>query len=271
VFLAAVTACGFPDSSESDETVEEPPASSLAEALYAGELGPQARPLGDRVRLLTWLRGLSLNNEELAQLHATSRRIRSLSDALKVTLIELGEAELQRLEQPYNELAQALAKNETTDSDLEDWAERIAESRAQGEDPRALRSAFAQEVLKEASTFLDGLDPEKRRGMADGLFLLRTHLGEGAAPESFEDLLGTPWRAEEYSTLRKSASPTPVDHLDIGGLWTLEAGATDRSNRIIGDKLLVITTLALAHPDLPAACEVLLGNRPPLSFGDAPG
>ena len=246
-------------------------ATPLAEALYAGELGTQARPLGDRVRLLTWLRGLSLSAEELTELHATSRRIQALSHDLQLTLTGLGEAELKRLEAPYGELAVALAKNKTTPTELEDWAKRIAESRAQKEDPRALRAAFAQRVLQEAASFLNALDPEKRRGMADGLFLLRTELGDGAAPASFKDLLGTPWRAEEYSTLRKSASPNPVGHLDIGGLWTLESGASDRSDRILGDKLLVIATLALSHPDLPASCEVLLGKRDPLSFGDPPG
>ncbi|MEE2751055.1 MAG: hypothetical protein VX519_06475 [Myxococcota bacterium] len=271
MLLSAGLACSIPSPPEQEEVKADLPASPLAEALYAGEVGTQARAMGDRIRMLTWLRGLSLSPEELLELHTTSRRIQALSEDLQVALHNLGEAELKRLEQPYTELATALARNETTATDLEDWSKRITESRAQGQDPRALRANFVDGVLQEATAFLDGLDPEKQRGMADGLFLLRTHLGDGAAPASFEDLLGTPWRAEEYSTLRKSASPTDVDHLDIGGLWTLEAGALDRSDRILGDKLLVITTLALSHPELPASCEVLLGKREPLSFGEPPG
>jgi len=241
------------------EPAEEIAPLPLAERLYAGEPGGLARALGDEVRILLWLRGLSLRPEQARALADTSRRVAAQGAALTRALNEAGRAELERLGPIYREMAAALAAGAPTDAQAADWAARLeaAQSRP-AVDPRALRARYADAVLAEAADFLAGLDPAQRRGMVNALFFLRREVGDGVAPDDWDDLIGRPWRAGDFATLRRSASPTAHDHLDIGGLWTLEAGEMDLAGSITGLKLQALTALALTHTGLPAACAAIL-------------
>jgi len=230
----------------------------LVEVLYGGETGAEARMQGDRIRLLVWLRSLALSTAELARLQEAATRVRALHDQLSSDLFAAAGAEQTALSAPYAALEQALVAGDLSDEALSAFSQQIEAARVGLVDPRVRKARFADAVLEESQRVLDAWDPAQRSGVADALFVLRDSVGEGSTPEAFEHLLGPAWKTEDFSTTRRSASPPAMGHLDIGGLWTLDAGATDRSVRIQADQQLVILALVLAHPATEGACRALM-------------
>ena len=83
--------------------------------------------------------------------------------------------------------------------------------------------------------------------------------------EIYTDLLGNPWQAGDFASLRRSRSGEQ-GQLDVGALFTLEGGRTDLTENLDGLKLDVLVAIALSHPDLAGAVEVLQGRRDPLDL-----
>jgi hypothetical protein len=230
------------------------------EVLYGGETGAEARLQGDRIRMLAWLRSLDLTVQDLARLHAATARIQALHRQLESEIAAASAAEQAALSAPYTALEQALVEGDLSEEALESLSQQIQTARVELVDPRERRARFADAVLSEASGILGGWKSEQRAQVADALFVLRETVGEGSTPGAFADLLGPAWQTGDFSTTRRSASPPDMDHLDIGGLWTLDAGKTDRSVRIQADQQLVILALVLAHPATEGACRALMGT-----------
>jgi len=239
-----------------------PPANSavspLVEVLYGGETGAEAQLQGDRIRLLVWLRSLELSPQDLARLHEATALTQALHRQLESEIAAASAAEQAALSAPYTALEQALVRGDLADEASDSFSRQIQAARVDLVDPRERKARFADAVLSEASGVLGGWKSEQRVQVADALFVLRESLGEGSTPAAFAHLLGPAWRDNEFSTTRRSASPPDMDHLDIGGLWTLDAGKTNRATRIQADQQLVILALVLAHPATEGACLSLL-------------
>ena len=250
LLLGGLLGCGGaappPPAATADAPAPTPP---LAEALYGGELGDDATPLGDRVRLLLWLRAMKLSPEAEA---IAAREV-------------VGAAELTALRAPYEALARDLASGLPEDSAAADYAAQITAARAAGPDPRKARAAWIRGALDEAAAFSATLDELQRKGMAASLFLLRKRVGAELTPELYTDLLGNPWQAGDFASLRRSRSGEQ-GQLDMGALFTLEGGRTDLTENLDGLKLDVLVAIALSHPDLAGAVEVLQGRRDPLDL-----
>lgn len=238
----------------------------LAEVLYAGELGPQAEALGDRVRILVWLRSLELSPEELESLRQASLRVRAAGAAAAAQREQVGQRELERLVPAYETLARALAAGPVDEAEAAALAAEIRAARDGLEDPRAVRAAGVADALGEAARWSETLDERQRRGMANALFFLRDRVGLDSAPGLYEDLLGTPWQPGDFASLRRSRSGEQ-GQLDVGGLFTLDGGRQDVTENLDGLKLTALTVIALGHPGLAPAVEVLQGRRDPLDLG----
>ena len=247
-----------------------PPPMPLAEALYGGELGAEAAPLGDRVRVLLWLRAMDLDGGELEALREAALRVSAEGDRARAALAAAGEEEARALAPIYAELAAALAAGVPDDAAAASAAERIAAVRAGLEgtdrDPRRVRARAAAAALAEAEAWAATLDEAQRVGMAQALFFLRRQVSAETTPALMEDLLGAPWQPGDFASLRRSRSGEQ-GQLDIGGLFTLEGGARDLTQDLDGLKLHVLVAVALSHPDLVPAIEVLQGLRDPLDLG----
>lgn len=262
--------CGAP--AEVPPTPEDlPPAPTppLAEALYAGELGLAAEPLGDRVRILLWLRSLELDAAELEALREASLRVRAAEAEARAARAATGAEELARLGPAYEALARALAAGRPGDAEAAAAAEAITRARVGLPDPRAARAAWVRGALDEAARWAVTLDERQRAGMASALFFLRKRVSSDLTPELYTDLLGNPWQAGDFASLRRSRSGEQ-EHLDPGALFTLEGGGTDLTENLDGLKLEVLVAVALAHPGLAPAVEVLQGRRDPLDLSEAP-
>lgn len=245
---------------------DEAPAMPLAEALYAGELGPQAEPLGDRVRILLWLRSLELDATELEALRQASLRVRAAEAAAREARARTGAEEEARLRPVYEALARELAVGRPSRSEAKEAAAALVAARKGLPDPRKARGEWVRGALDEASAWSATLDERQRAGMASALFFLRLRVSADLTPELYTDLLGNPWQAGDFASLRRSRSGQQ-EHLDVGGLFTLEGGRQDLIGNLDGLKLDVLVAIALAHPDLAPSVEVLLGRRDPLDLG----
>ena len=117
LLLGGLLGCGGaappPPAATPDAPAPTPP---LAEALYGGELGDDATPLGDRVRILLWLRTMKLSPEGLEALRSASLRVRAAEAEAVAAREVVGAAELTALRAPYEALARDLGRGLPEDS-----------------------------------------------------------------------------------------------------------------------------------------------------------
>lgn len=265
ILLAVLVACrGAPPAPEPSAALQPAPTPPLAEALYGGELGAQAEPLGDRVRILLWLRELDLSPEALEDLRKASVRVRAAEARAQAARAAMGVEEQARVQPTYEALARQLATGLPTDPQAS--AEAITKARIGLPDPRKARADWVRGALDEAALWVSSLDERQREGMASALFFLRRKVSADLTPELYRDLLGDPWQAGDFASLRRSRSGQQ-DPLDVGGLFTLEGGGKDLLENLDGLKLEVLVAVALAHPDLAPSIEVIQGRRDPLDLG----
>jgi hypothetical protein len=176
----------------------------------------------------------------------------------------MGADEQARLPPTYASLARQLATGLPSQPQVD--AEAITKARIGLPDPREARAAWVRGALDEAATWAATLDERQRKGMASALFFLRKKVSADLTPELYTDLLGDPWQAGDFASLRRSRSGQQ-DPLDVGGLFTLEGGGRDLLENLDGLKLEVLVAIALAHPDLAPSIEVIQGRRDPLDLG----
>ncbi|MCK6525884.1 hypothetical protein L6R49_31155, partial [Myxococcota bacterium] len=97
----------------------------------------------------------------------------------------------------------------------------------------------------------------RREALGGALFLLRREVSDGARPGLYEGVLGRPWDPGDFASLRRSSAPPEPGQLDIGGLWSLEAGDWRLLPSLSDQQVRVILTLALDHPATGPACRDL--------------
>ena len=88
--------------------------------------------------------------------------------------------------------------------------------------------------------------------MGNALFLLRPRLTVG----DYEGLLGRPWAPGDFATMRRAGSGDQAP-LDPGGLFTLDEGATSLTAELDRERVVVLTALAMEHPQLQPALDLL--------------
>lgn len=224
----------------------EPPASvepsvleplPLAEALYAVD---RPSPEVERVQLLLWLRSLELDATQRVALKQAGERVRASLAQRDQALeeLEIGQAEAQA--EPLQDLERRLAEGRELPQTVD--LPRL--------DPRPIEAAYVTAALDEADAFVAALTPEQVPAMANALFLLRPRLSVG----DLEGLLGRPWATGDFATMRR-ASSEGQDPLDVGGLFLLEGEVL--TAELDRERVVVLTALALEHPQLGAALELL--------------
>jgi len=256
---------GLPEEAPDPGAQTDPAPAPLAELLYAGESGPSAARMGDRVRAMIWLRRMALSPAGIVGLRDASTRALESDRALRATLGALDADEAAALAPLYEEMQAALAAGDPEEEALEDWAARLAAlqmGRGARGDPRALRQRHIDAVLAEADDFLAALDADQRDRAAEALFFLRRAVGPSARPATWDALMGDPWPAGDFATLRRSGNPSDHGALDISALWTLDAGEVALTDGMGPAGLQAVTALALLHPELGPACEALLDEPP---------
>ena len=231
------------------------PPSTLVQALYAGETGALAAEAGDRARLLLWLRGLSLSPTELGMTCAAAEAVAATRARAAAERARLAEAEAAALSPHYEALAARLLTGPLDEAEAATWAAQIEAARAGLGDPLALERAAVEAALGEASRLQAALG--RREGLGGALFLLRREVSDGARPGLYEGVLGRPWDPGDFASLRRASAPADPGQLDIGGLWSLEAGDWRLLPALSDQQVRVILALALDHPSMAPTCRAL--------------
>lgn len=261
--LLAGCLCGLPDQPPAPPMEVASATVPLVAELYAGETGATARPLGDRVRILLWLRELGLDRAQLTALRDASVAARADLDAAQRQVAALDADEAAATAPIYQEMASALALGPIDEGRAAAWADRLRSARGDRTDPRMLRQRQAEAVLASAQVFAEGLDPRQQARLVDALLFLRPTVGPGV-PASDWDWLAGSWQAGDFSTLRSSASSPAASPTDIASLWAMDAGSSSLLRGVFGERYQALVALALLHPDLGPSCDVLLGSSGPL-------
>ena len=247
-------ACAAPEA----PSVDARPAPSLAEQLYAGETGVEARKRGDRLRILVWLRALKLSVAQRKQLEETAISAKGEMEGLRQWEEARDQAELAALGPLYEKLsAQVLSENvEVEGIQKQIEAARKKLGSAQPERLKRLRS-----LLGLAQRWLDSLEPEQKLSFQHALFFLRQPVSPQLSPVYYDALVGVAWPDTSFESLRRlKPGEAPADPLDIGGLWSLDQGKTDTTAKMEELQQEVLLVLALLHPQMGPSLEVL-GRR----------
>lgn len=231
------------------------PQSTLARSLYAGETGALAAQSGDRARILLWLRELSLSPTELGMVCAAAEAVADTRARAAAERARLAEAEAAALTPHHEALVARLLEGPLDEAEAAAWAARLDAAREGLGDPLALERAAVEAALGEATRLQRALG--RREGLGGALFLLRREVSDGARPGLYEGVLGRPWDPGDFASLRRSSAPEAPGQLDIGGLWSLEAGDWRLLPSLSDQQVRVILTLALDHPETASSCRAL--------------
>lgn len=102
-------------------------------------------------------------------------------------------------------------------------------------------------------------------------FFLRQPVSPQLSPVYYDALVGVAWPDNSFESLRRvRPGEAPANPLDIGGLWQMDEGKTDTTEKIEGLQQEVLTVLALQHPQMQPALQVLAKERAAGDFSEAP-
>ena len=242
----------------------------LYQMLYDAPALPGSQAQQQQVRILIWLRHLSLDTAQLKRLEelrvvAADRRRR----------IQEAEAEIARKWEPqenqvYMRIWDELqAGTSVDDPAMGELTEKMRELRAGGERERELlklRLQGIRAVLEAQQPFLATLSPEQEALLTDAVFFLRNHLDPIGNPGDFRALVGSIYDPGQYAVLTRGSSEWARAPLNIGALWSdeppLEGGALHEARRE------VLLYLVLLEPALQPALQAAQRGIP--QEADAP-
>jgi hypothetical protein len=279
VALLLLLACTVPvpdlaRPTSSDPTITDvatpPPAhgpeeEKLYQALYAGEIGEDAYARGQRTRLLVWLVALELTESQLRGLAALSVALRAADAEITAQRAAVGAAELAAFAPVYDELDQRLSQGGgLTEAEAQGFAERLTAARKDAyadEDPRAAHYRRVRDALALVRPWIATLSDAQRARLGEARFVLGRRLGPFVNPGDYADLVGTMWDGGDFGSLRATARPSEEGHLDIGGLWAVEAQQSGPDRRLEGFQVEALVLFTALEPALPDAIALRLGER----------
>lgn len=246
-----------------------PEGDALYQVLFADEAGPQARALGQRARMLAWLRRMALRPEQLQGLLDLARELEAAEAAVAQAAEVVGEREAVALGPVYQDVVRTLARDTPpSEDDLYQLAARLERAHAdaaQGVDLRRERYLALRRSLERARAWIDTLDVAQQERLLESRYFLRRRLGALTTPGDHERLVTTWWDAGDFSTL-DDAPAQATDGMDLGGLWSAEANRREPDGQTTAVQQQAIVVMAAFEPGLPEAIEVLLGQRAALDF-----
>jgi hypothetical protein len=205
----------------------------LYQRLYQDEYGEAAQAVGQRARMLVWLRWMELNPEQLTSLRALLVFVAEQRGIDEAQMAAMGVRESAELVPIYEQLIVALA------------------------DQRARTKA----ILLRARRWIEALQPTQMRRVGDARFFLRRRLGALVNPGHHNWVIGGHWDAGDFDALRYQSDEGQTPHMDIGGLWASEAERAQPVERLRIHQATTTLAMAVSEPGLMAAIEVAQGER----------
>jgi hypothetical protein len=247
-----------------------PEGEPLYQMLYADEFGPEARALGQRARILAWIHGSGLSEEQLAALIPLSTQVVEAVAEDGAARRALGPGELEAYAPTYTALIKAFAgEGSLSAEDLGRHAEDLRAARVAlwGEtDPHRARYKRVAAMLGWVQSWVNTLSLEQRQALTQARFFLRRDLSPLARPGHYEAMVAGTWDVGDFDTLRYAGRPEDEAALNIGGLWSAEAYRVRPGEHFTALQTQALMVRALVEPGLVGAIEVALGQREPLAF-----
>jgi len=284
LIFAGLTACAYhPDDflRPIDESAKRsfeaaPPAPPIPEGealyqmLYADEFGEEARALGQRARMLAWLKQSELDATQLEALIPLAASARKAVAADEASRSALGPQELAAYRSTYEALIQAFSgQGSLSANDLKRHAADLRDARIQlwgDTDPHKGRYQRVASVLSEVQAWVNSLSDAQKLKLANVRFFLRRQLSPLSRPGHYEAMLAGSWDIGDFDTLRYAGRSPNEAALDIGGLWAAEAYRVRPGTHLTALQVQALMARALMEPGLVEAIEVVLGRRAPLNF-----
>jgi hypothetical protein len=284
LILAALGACAYhPDdfARPSSRTAQEdhaatPPAPPIPEGealyqmLYADEFGEEARPLGQRARMLAWLHSSGLRDAQLEGLIVLARVMKRAVEEDEAARMALGPREKILYGPIYTELIGAFSGTGTLSADdLARHAENLRQARSKlwgEEDPHKAQYQRLKTALGSAQKWVRTLSYDQQQSMTKVRFFLRRSLSPLSRPGHYEFMVAGTWDAGDFDTLRYAGRSPNEDALNIGGLWSAEAYRVRPGEHLTALQTQALVARAVLEPGFIGAIEVVLGRRDPMSF-----
>jgi hypothetical protein len=221
---------------EALDRAQQPP---LYQLLYDVPALPSFGLRQQRVRILIWLRHLSLNDSQLGRLE----ELRVLANDRRSRIKQAEEDAAQRWESEETKIYDRIWAhiNQGTAVDEKGMAaftHELKEMRSGGERERELlklRLQGIRAVFEAQREFLQTLAPRQEALLADAVFFLRNRLDPVGNPGDFRALVGTIYDPGQYAVLTRGSSDWSRAPLNIGGLWSdeppVEGGALHEARR----------------------------------------
>ena len=243
---------------------DSPTETRLYQLLYAGEHGDEAHALGQRVRMLAWLRTVRLSAAHLTSLAKLGLRVRDEHAADRLTRATDAVREVAVLRPIYARLEFALVHPDTTTSDLEVLAGELAEARATLDaegDPTTAHRERMRSLIIGTSAWMSDLTHDQRVAMGSCRFVLTEHAAPLTNPGSYASLVGMIWDRGDFSALQTGEAVTADGPLDIGGLWALEHLRAPPSGYMVESARAGMLLLALMDPAFLPSIRAVMDAR----------
>ena len=236
----------------------------LYQLLYAGEFGAEARAAGQRVRMMGWLRSLSLSDAELSSLAKLGLRVADESELDQRFRAEVAAREAEVLTPIYARIEAALARPDLDPSELDALAQELADARASvtgDADPRATHRSRIRSLIIGASAWMEDLTHEQRMAVGGCRFVLIEQAAPLTNPGSYAAMVGMIWDRGDFSALQTGEYVEADGALDLGGLWALEHLRAPPSGYMVRSAREAMLLLALMDPAFLPAIESTLAAR----------
>jgi hypothetical protein len=234
----------------------EPGQQRLFQLLYAGEYGDAAWARGQRARVMMWLATMEFSAEELSGLAELAGQVQKLAEEDRSLHAALDSREQAAYGPIYAELEARLMAGKLSDPELQDLAERLEAAR-QGvlaeEDPWKAHLTRVQALLDAVTPWARSLNATRRAKLGESRYFLARRAAPLLNPAEYASLVGMVWDGGDFSSMALTGRPMEQRHMDIGGLWSLEALRSPPSAYLLERQVQAILVLALLEPALPEA------------------
>ncbi len=239
----------------------------LYQHLFADEVGEQARPAGQRARILAWMRSMQFSEEQLQGLIGAAKELLRLREEQAAEARQVGEQEQEHLAPVYEDIILGLAGE--SEPDWEGLGLRLEEARQGVDDPVESQRERIRSMLQVVATWTSSLAPEQIEILVQSRFFLRKRLAPLVNPTGYETVVGGQWDAGDFDSLRFTGEEDEGGGMDLGGLWSSEPYRAHPDDYLRPLQVQAITVMALSEEGVVEAAEVLLGEREPLDFSVA--
>ena len=247
-----------------------PEGEALYQMLYADEFGEEARPLGQRARMLAWLHTSGLRKAQLEGLLHLASIMKEAVEEDNASRMALGDREKELYAPVYRDLILAFSgKASLAEEDLARHAERLRQARASlwgEEDPHKAQYRRLKTALLSAQKWVRTLSYDQIQAMAKVRFFLRRSLSPLSRPGHYESMVAGTWDAGDFDTLRYAGRSPNEEALNIGGLWSAEAYRVRPGEHLTALQTQALVARAVLEPGFVQAIEVALEQREPMDF-----